>query len=207
MKKRKVVKDLRSVISFQQGYYKNCTSCDLNCYRNLVVYGTGNPYAKLLIIGEAPGGQEDDKGIPFVGPAGKLLRQLYMNATGTAITDTSFITNVVCCRPPNNREPNLIEIVACKERLFDLIKIIDPNVVLLLGNIASKSIAKVFPISKYRGKKNVATLVNGVRRRTISFNTISAYHPSYLLRNKNDKRLYGDFKSDIGMAYNEAYGV
>lgn len=172
MKKRKVVQDLKSVIDFQRECYKNCTSCDLKCYRTTVVYGDGNPRAKLLIIGEAPGNQEDMEGLPFIGLAGKLLRKSYTNVTGTDINETAYITNVVCCRPPNNREPNLIEIIACRERLFNLIKIINPKIVFLLGNTAVKSVTGVYPISKWRGKKVKALLINGSKRRTIDFYSV-----------------------------------
>jgi uracil-DNA glycosylase family 4 len=194
------------ILDGQIQIYENCDKCLLKIYRNKVVYGQGNPYSNLLIIGEAPGKEEDEKGLPFVGSSGKLLRDTYCRVTGTNIVSTSYITNVVCCRPPNNRVPYLDEIKICRTRLFILIKTINPKIVLLLGGTAAKNVGGVYPITEWRGKKTESVLVSGEKRRTVVFNSISTYHPAYLLRNSNNKELFGQFDSDIKLAFEEAYG-
>jgi DNA polymerase len=178
----------------------------LNIYRNKVVYGQGNPYSNLLIIGEAPGKDEDEKGLPFVGVSGKLLRDSYYKSTKTNIVDTAYVTNVVCCRPPNNRVPRLDEIISCRTRLFILIKAMKPKIILLLGSTAAKSVGGVTPITNWRGKKVESVLISGEKRRSINFNSVPTYHPSYLLRNSNNKVLFDNFNSDIKLAFAEAYG-
>jgi uracil-DNA glycosylase family 4 len=197
---------VRKVLDDQIRIYENCDRCYLKIYRNKVVYGQGNPYSNLLIIGEAPGKDEDEKGLPFVGSSGKLLRDAYYKSTNTNIADTSYITNVVCCRPPNNRVPYLSEIKVCRTRLFVLIKTINPKIVLLLGSTAAKNVGGVYPITEWRGKKTESVMVSGEKRRTIVFNSISTYHPAYLLRNSNNKGLFDNFNLDIGLAFKEAYG-
>jgi DNA polymerase len=194
------------ILEDQIRIYGNCDRCYLNIYRNKVVYGQGNPYSNLLIIGEAPGKDEDEKGLPFVGVSGKLLRDSYYKSTKTNIVDTAYVTNVVCCRPPNNRVPRLDEIISCRTRLFVLIKTMKPKIILLLGSTAAKNVGGVAPITNWRGKKAESVLISGEKRRTINFNSVPTYHPSYLLRNSNNKVLFDNFNSDIKLAFTEAYG-
>jgi uracil-DNA glycosylase family 4 len=194
------------ILEDQIRIYENCDRCYLKIYRNKVVYGQGNPYSNLLIIGEAPGKYEDEKGFPFVGVSGKLLRDSYYKSTKTNIVDTAYVTNVVCCRPPNNRVPRLDEITSCRTRLFILIKTMKPKIILLLGSTAAKNVGGVSPITNWRGKKTESVLISGEKRRSINFNSVPTYHPSYLLRNSNNKVLFDNFNSDIKLAFTEAYG-
>ena len=114
-----------------------CTQCPLHKGRTHAVPGEGNPNAKVMFIGEAPGEQEDAQGRPFVGPAGRFLNELL--ALAGLSRDEVFITNVVKCRPPNNRTPTNDEILACRPYLEAQIALIRPSVVCLLGSAALKA--------------------------------------------------------------------
>lgn len=150
----------------------DCRKCPLHVGRNKAVPGEGNINAKLMFIGEAPGGEEDVQGRPFVGRAGKLLRMILMDL-GFKIEDV-YITNVVKCRPPENRRPNPLEIEACKPYLEKQLRIIDPKIIVLLGNTARDFFFK--PNVLERGK-----IFRDFTGR-IYFYT---YHPSACLRNPN----------------------
>src|SRR5215216_6034234 len=113
-----------------------CNRCPLHQGRTRVVFGAGNADADLMFVGEAPGQQEDLQGLPFVGRAGKLLDQL-LAEVGIQRSDV-FITNVICCRPPGNRDPLPEEIEACKPYLYRKIELIEPKVICTLGNFATK---------------------------------------------------------------------
>jgi len=153
--------------------YKKCIACPLGMLgRKTVVFGNGNSDAKLMIIGEGPGKDEDEQGIPFVGRSGKLLTKVLQ------LLDIDrkeiFITNVVKCRPPENRKPTPLESTTCKDiLLFKQIKIIQPKVICTLGATALESLLeKPFKITAIHGKP-------------IPFNSIiviPTYHPSYILR-------------------------
>lgn len=119
---------------------ENCTRCNLYKTRTKVVFGDGNPKAKLLIVGEAPGYYEDKQGIPFVGSAGKLLDKLL----GEINLDRSkvYIANVIKCRPPNNRDPNIDEVNACSPYLFAQISYISPKIIVTLGNHSTRLLAE-----------------------------------------------------------------
>lgn len=116
-----------------------CTSCDLAETRTQVVFGVGSPKANLMFIGEGPGREEDLRGEPFVGRSGKLLDKLVTEELGMSRSDY-YIGNVVKCRPPDNRNPKPEEIEACWHWLEDQIKIIDPRVVITLGNFATRTL-------------------------------------------------------------------
>jgi DNA polymerase len=113
-----------------------CTACRLAEGRLNVVFGDGNPLADVVFVGEAPGAREDEQGLPFVGPSGKLLEQL-LGEIGLRREDV-YIANVVKCRPPKNRDPRPDEIDACKGYLREQLTLIDPKVVVTLGNFSSK---------------------------------------------------------------------
>jgi DNA polymerase len=113
-----------------------CTRCDLADTRTHVVFGAGDPQADLVFVGEAPGQREDEQGLPFVGPSGRLLEELLGEIDLTR--DAVYIANVVKCRPPKNRDPRPIEIDACKSYLRTQLRLIDPSVVVTLGNFSSK---------------------------------------------------------------------
>ncbi|MCB2223170.1 MAG: uracil-DNA glycosylase [Actinobacteria bacterium] len=117
-----------------------CTRCGLAATRTQVVFGAGSPEADVMFVGEAPGFHEDQQGVPFVGAAGKLLDQL-LGEIGVARDDV-YIGNVLKCRPPSNRDPKPDEIEACKGYLAEQLRLIDPAVVVTLGNFATKLLLK-----------------------------------------------------------------
>ena len=129
-----------------------CTRCRLAEGRTQVVYGIGDPNADLMFIGEAPGFHEDKQGEPFVGAAGQLLNQLLSEIDVTR--EAVYINNVILCRPPGNRDPLPDELEACKPWLDERIAIIDPAVVVTLGNWATRYIlGKQISISRVRGQR------------------------------------------------------
>jgi uracil-DNA glycosylase family 4 len=129
-----------------------CVRCRLSQGRTQVVYGVGNPEADLMFIGEAPGFHEDREGVPFVGAAGQLLNRLLAD-TGIE-RDEVFINNVILCRPPGNRDPLPDELEACKPWLDERIAIIDPAVIVSLGNWATRYIlGSNVSISRVRGQR------------------------------------------------------
>ena len=135
-----------------------CTRCpQLAATRQTVVFGAGNADADLMFVGEAPGAKEDERGIPFVGQAGKLLDQL-LGEIGLARSD-SFVVNVLKCRPPQNRDPLPQEIDNCQDYLFRQLDLIQPRVVCTLGNFATKLLrADTTGITKLHGREEVRTI-------------------------------------------------
>ena len=155
-----------------------CTKCDLHKTRRHVVFGSGNPKAKLMFIGEAPGEEEDIQALPFVGRAGQLLTKI-IEAMGLKRTDV-YIANILKCRPPNNRAPLPTEILACEENVKRQVEIIHPKVICTLGKFASQTFLRTTtPITALRGKFQE---YNGIK-------VMPTFHPAYLLRNPADKRL------------------
>ena len=127
-----------------------CTKCELSENRTNVVFGSGDPNADLMFVGEGPGQREDEQGLPFVGPSGNLLEEL-LGEIGLTRGQV-YIGNVVKCRPPNNRDPRPNEIDACKGYLRSQIQLIDPRVVVTLGNFASKLLLRTETgITRLRG--------------------------------------------------------
>ena len=146
---------------------------DLNNSVNKIVVSRGNPFAKLMIIGEAPGAKEEEIGEPFVGRSGKLLDKLLQNA-GIDINQDVYFCNVVKCRPPQNRRPTKIEIQENLPWLNQQVKLVNPKVIVLVGATALEAILKIkSPISILRGK-----WINWEGRLVMP-----VFHPSYLLRN------------------------
>ena len=130
---------------------KDCQRCRLSSGRTQVVFGTGNPQASIMFVGEAPGFYEDKQGIPFVGAAGKLLNEL-LESAGLS-RDDIYIANVIKCRPPDNRDPLPDEVETCKPFLFQQIELIKPKVVCTLGNFAMQTLlGKKIGIMKMRGQ-------------------------------------------------------
>lgn len=129
-----------------------CTKCRLSETRTNVVFGVGDPAARLMLVGEAPGKNEDLQGEPFVGAAGKLLDELL---AGIGITrEEAYIANVLKCRPPGNRDPQQDEIDSCKGYLRSQIRMIEPEVVLTLGNFATKLLVPTeIGITRMRGQR------------------------------------------------------
>jgi uracil-DNA glycosylase family 4 len=129
-----------------------CTKCPLASGRTQVVFGVGNPEADLMFVGEGPGRDEDLAGEPFVGRSGKLLDKLMLQEVGIDRT-SCYIANVVKCRPPNNRDPLPLEIEACRPWLETQLELIDPVVVVTLGNFATRLLLDTTAgISKLRGR-------------------------------------------------------
>ena len=149
-----------------------CTRCPLASTRTQVVFGVGDPGADLMFVGEAPGRDEDLKGEPFVGRSGQLLDRLVEEEMGL-LRDHFYIANVVKCRPPGNRDPHPAEISSCRPYLEAQVELIDPKVVVTLGNFATKLLLDTTEgITKLRGK---AYPYSG---RTL----VPTFHPAAVLR-------------------------
>jgi DNA polymerase len=134
-----------------------CTLCPLAETRTKVVFGAGNADADLMFIGEAPGAEEDRRGLPFVGRAGGLLNEL-LGEIGLD-RDSVFIANTLMCRPPGNRDPQPGELEACRPYLLEKVRLIEPKVIVTLGNFATKLItANQTGITKVRGKPQLHQL-------------------------------------------------
>jgi uracil-DNA glycosylase family 4 len=151
-----------------------CTKCALAEGRTQVVFGSGNPDADLMFVGEAPGFHEDKQGIPFVGAAGKLLEQLL---AGIGLTrEEVYIANVILCRPPGNRDPMPEEIEACEGHLWRQIELVQPRVVATLGNFATKLLSgRPTGITRVHGQEQETTLGG---RRVLLY---PLYHPAAAL--------------------------
>ncbi|MGH8188430.1 MAG: uracil-DNA glycosylase [Steroidobacteraceae bacterium] len=158
---------------------KACTLCPLHASRTQAVFGVGNRNAQWMVIGEAPGADEDRQGEPFVGRAGQLLNSM-LEAIGFARSDV-FIANILKSRPPNNRDPRPEEVQACIPYLYRQIELIDPKLILCVGRIAAQTLLQTdTPIGKLRGKLH---RIAGGRPMIVT------YHPAYLLRSPAQKRL------------------
>jgi uracil-DNA glycosylase len=156
----------------------DCTRCKLHGLgRTKVVFGMGDPNADLMFVGEAPGADEDEQGMPFVGRSGQLLTKI-IEAIGLARGDV-YIANVIKCRPPQNRNPEPDEIETCEPFLFRQIDEIKPRVIVTLGKFAAQTLLRSEdPISKLRGRMFD---YHGAK-------LIPTFHPAYLLRNPSSKR-------------------
>jgi len=163
---------------------KTCTLCDLSKTRSNMVFGEGNPKAKIMFIGEGPGAEEDKTGRPFIGRAGKLLTKILLNVLEITREDV-YIANIVKCRPPNNRVPTMEEAQTCKMYLLKQIDIINPEILVCLGKTAFMYLMNIdLPISKVRGQ------IFEFKEKKV----IPTFHPSYLLRNPSAKKeAYKDF--------------
>jgi DNA polymerase len=154
-----------------------CTRCRLCEGRTHVVFGTGNPDADLMFVGEGPGAEEDRRGLPFVGAAGELLTRIIQAIEMTR--DEVYIANVVKCRPPGNRDPQPDEVAACRSYLERQIALVRPKAIVALGRIAAQTLlGNDSPIGRMRGQW---FRVQGVP-------TMVTYHPAALLRNSGLKR-------------------
>lgn len=154
-----------------------CTACELHQSRTQTVFGIGNREATWLVIGEAPGEQEDLQGEPFVGRAGLLLNEM-LRAIGLRREEV-YIANILKCRPPGNRDPRPEEVAACEDFLKRQIALLDPRIILAVGRIAAQSLLKTaIPIGKLRGQVH----------RYEGIPLVITYHPAYLLRSPQEKR-------------------
>jgi uracil-DNA glycosylase len=175
----------------QEQMLQGCRLCKLCEGRHTIVFGSGNPEADLVVIGEGPGADEDAQGLPFVGRAGQLLTRMLASVDLTR--DEVYITNAVLCRPPNNRNPEAEELAACAPFLAKKLAVIQPKVILTLGSVATQAMLRTKePIGKLRGRLHQygdAVLV-------------PTFHPAFLLRNPGQdyKRMAWD---DLKLAKRE----
>ncbi len=161
----------------------DCQRCKLCAHRTHIVFGSGDPNAALLFVGEGPGADEDQQGLPFVGKAGQLLTKMI---TAMGLTrDAVYIANVIKCRPPQNRAPELDEIASCKPFLMQQIQAIRPRIVCALGAHAAQTLlATSIPISALRGRFH---RLGGDGEGLSEIQVMPTFHPAYLLRNQNAK--------------------
>jgi DNA polymerase len=169
---------------------QNCTRCRLSSSRTQVVFGEGDPYARLFFIGEAPGAEEDRTGRPFIGKAGELLTRI-IEAINLS-REQVFISSVIKCRPPGNRNPEKDEINTCRPFLIQQIQAIRPAIICTLGSVATQAILNNNePITKCRGRFHDY----------YGIYVIPTFHPAYLLRNPKDKKLVWEDMQKIQALY------
>lgn len=172
-----------------------CKKCSLGETRTKFVFGTGNPNADIMLVGEAPGAEEDKQGEPFVGRAGKLLTDI-LKAIDLS-RDEVYIANILKCRPPNNRDPLPSEVEKCRPHLMKQIELIRPKMILCLGRVAAiELLGKKLTLTKLR--EEVYEL-NGVK-------VMATYHPAALLRNPGWKRGCWEDVKKFRKLYNELTG-
>jgi len=167
---------------------KDCKRCKLHGGRTSMVFGEGNPKARLVFVGEGPGREEDLAGRPFVGEAGRLLTKIIENGMGLKREDV-YICNIVKCRPPDNRAPERDEVEACIPFLKEQIRIIGPEVICALGRTAAQELlGRSFKITEERGKW----------QSFMDIPLMPTYHPAYIVRNPSREReLKGHVWADI----------
>lgn len=162
-----------------------CQKCSLGSTRSKFVFGVGDPDASLLLVGEAPGAEEDKKGEPFVGRAGKLLDKILAAIDRSREKDV-YICNVLKCRPPNNRDPLRSEVEQCEPYLLHQIRLINPTLIVALGRVAGQTLLNVD--KSLKSLRNTFHDYNGTP-------LMVTYHPAALLRNQDLKRpAWEDFK-------------
>lgn len=163
-----------------------CTDCRLSEHRTTVVFGAGDPHADLMIIGEGPGQQEDEQGLPFVGRSGQLLDRL-LGEIDLRREDV-YIANVVKCRPPRNRDPRPDEIDACKGYLRRQIQLVDPTVVVTLGNFSTKLLLRT---------QTGITRLRGTAYEWWGRYLVPTFHPAAALR--GGERVTDDIREDLAV--------
>jgi DNA polymerase len=170
----------------------DCRACSLCESRKQTVFGVGDRKASWMIIGEAPGADEDRQGEPFVGRAGKLLDAMLL-AAGLR-REQVFIANVLKCRPPDNRDPHQDEIAACSVHLNKQIELLGPDLILAVGRIAAQSLLQTqLPVGRLRGIRHVHAAT--------STPVVVTYHPAYLLRKPSEKsKAWSDLRLAIACA-------
>jgi len=175
-----------------EGLINQCTACKLHQGRNKFVFGSGNPNADVMVVGEGPGAEEDKQGLPFVGRAGKLLTDI-LKAINFERDDV-YIGNIVKCRPPDNRTPLPDEMETCLPYLKKQIEIIKPKVILCLGLTAAKGLLN---------KRDSLTSMRGKVFEFEDTKVMVTYHPAALLRNPNWKRPCWEDLQKFKKLYNE----
>lgn len=157
---------------------RQCQRCELAQTRTQVVVSRGNPDADIMIIGEAPGQSEDEQGLPFVGKSGQLLDKILASVELNPEKDV-YISNIVKCRPPQNRNPSTREINACKSYLLEQINLIQPKIILLTGTTALKGLT---------GEKKGISKIRGQWLEWEGYWAMAIFHPAYLLRNPSREK-------------------
>ena len=181
--------------SLQELYQKycNCTACPLHQGRTNFVFGQGNPKAKIVFIGEGPGEQEDRQGLPFVGRSGQLLTKM-LNTIGLS-REEIYIANIVKCRPPMNRNPEPVEIASCTPILNQQLQLIDPQLIVTLGNVSTRYLIPSAP---------GITKANGNLFDYHHWKVIPTFHPAFLLRNA---KMMTRAWENLQMIVNYIYGI
>lgn len=158
---------------------RDCRRCGLHAGRTQTVFGTGSRSAEWMVVGEAPGAEEDRQGEPFVGPAGQLLNAM-LAAIGLA-RESVFIANVLKCRPPDNRDPKPEEVAECLPYLAQQVSLVRPRLIVAFGRVAAQNLL---------GTDSTLGSLRGVVHRFGPLNTpvVVTYHPAYLLRSPGEKR-------------------
>jgi uracil-DNA glycosylase family 4 len=173
-----VEEQLHDWVSLRQAV-ESCHRCELAATRTRTVFGTGNQHADLMIVGEAPGADEDRQGEPFVGAAGQLLNQMLL-ACGFR-RDQVYIANILKCRPQGNRNPSPQEVISCRHYLNRQIELVEPRLLLAVGGVAATSLLDTDkPIGQLRGE----LYHYGEQQVPL----IATYHPAYLLRQPSEKQ-------------------
>ncbi|TKG96572.1 uracil-DNA glycosylase [Puteibacter caeruleilacunae] len=172
----------------------SCNSCDLSKTRNHVIFGEGNRHAEIMLIGEAPGADENRIGRPFIGKSGQLLDKI-LGACGFNREEHVFISNIVRCRPPGNRPPTEDEVKACIPFLYEQIELVDPKIIIAMGATALRKLLQ-----------NDQLRITRVRGKWIEWNgrlVMPVYHPSALLYNPDLKRPTWDDYKKVVIKYRE----
>ncbi len=177
--------DCDNALKSYESEISHCLKCNLGSTRTNFVFGVGDPNANLLLVGEAPGAEEDKQGFPFVGRAGKLLDKILAAIDRSREKDV-YICNVLKCRPPENRDPLPSEVELCEPYLINQIKLINPVLIVALGRVAGKTLLKRDePLKNLRGE------IHDYHGTPL----IVTYHPAALLRNQGFKKpTWEDFK-------------
>ncbi len=171
-----------------------CTDCRLSENRTNVVFGEGDAGARVMVVGEGPGANEDEQGLPFVGRSGKLLRRGFekVGLSGEEL----YITNVIKCRPPDNRNPRTDELEACRPYLDRQFELIDPGVILSLGN---------FALNYFLGKDGGIMEARGKAYDFEGYTVVPTFHPSYMLYHPSEAKTE-QFLSDLKLAASQLNG-
>ena len=185
----------------------DCRRCGLCKERKTIVFGVGDPEADLVVIGEAPGYQEDQQGEPFVGPAGQMLDRMLENVLGLKRAQV-YITNVVKCRPPKNRNPHPDEVESCRPFLEGQLRAIRPKVILVLGSVAFRTLFGTDDgITRHRGIwKSYGFPASPPGTASDGIPVLPTFHPAYLLRTPSDKRLAFEDLKVLRTRYDELGG-
>lgn len=171
-----------------------CQKCQLHKTRKQTVFSRGNPNAKLLFCGEGPGQSENEQGIPFVGVSGQLLNDV-LTDLGLDVVEDIYVCNMIKCQPPNNRKPQEEEINQCFGYLEQQINLVQPKVIVPLGNTATQTLTNT-PLGISR--------VHGQLMKFGSYLCIPTYHPSYILRQGSQGIYYEEWRQDLQLAINKS---